>query len=197
MHTLTSCPLCDYCHQKPRYANHRYCSKTCASQAGPAAASAPVKKNNSNSNLCIQCQTKPKFRGFDFCGKTCAAAANPQGRNPTGPAKGPNPLNTQQPAFNNAAQVAQFVAQQVPQVKAFLAALNSVAAPQAVPQPQPQPQAPFTVPFQAAAPQNNPFLQPQAPTTFPLNVLSQPSQPPTIPSVLFQTAASLGVERKQ
>lgn len=176
--------LCDYCHQKRRYANHRYCSKTCANQAGQI--SAPV---NNNNNLCIQCQAKPKFRGFDFCGKGCAAAASSQGGKAMGPAqrpKGNNPPNSQQPAFNPV-QVAQFVAQQVPQVKTFLAALNSSAVPQATP---PQ-QAPLAPSNQAIAPQNNPFLQLQAPAAFPMNALNHPNHPPTIPSVLFQAAGNL------
>ncbi|KAF8072200.1 hypothetical protein FPV67DRAFT_925883 [Lyophyllum atratum] len=166
--------LCDYCHQKPKFSNHRYCSKTCASQAGPGA---NVSVNN---NMCTQCGKKPKFQGFDFCGKSCAAAAPPQGRNGTGTAqrsKGNNSSNNQQPGFNPA-QVAQFVAQSVPQVKAFLAALNSAAAPQTAPQ-QLQ-QVPLAPAPQVVAPQNNPFLQPQAPV--PMN-----GTPAASSSLLFGT----------
>ncbi|PFH48380.1 hypothetical protein AMATHDRAFT_76772 [Amanita thiersii Skay4041] len=52
--------LCDFCHQKPRFSNHQFCSKTCASQAA---------------TLCKQCMKKPKFATFDYCGKNCAALA--------------------------------------------------------------------------------------------------------------------------
>ncbi|RDB29285.1 hypothetical protein Hypma_014878 [Hypsizygus marmoreus] len=138
--------LCDYCHQKPKFSNHQYCSKTCASQAGSA-----------SNNMCIQCHKKPKFQNFDFCGKSCASQANPQRRNATGGGqrgKGSNAQQPAQPAFG-AMQVAQFVAQQVPHVKALLAAMNAVQPPQ-------QPAvAPVTQPqVQPAGPQNNPFLQP-------------------------------------
>ncbi|EEB92958.1 hypothetical protein MPER_08454, partial [Moniliophthora perniciosa FA553] len=52
--------LCDHCQKKPKFSNHNYCSKTCASQAA---------------SLCNHCHKKPKFQNFDFCGKTCAAQA--------------------------------------------------------------------------------------------------------------------------
>ncbi|CAA7269532.1 unnamed protein product [Cyclocybe aegerita] len=63
--------LCDYCHQKPKFSNHAYCSKTCAGLAA---------------TLCNHCHKKPKFQNFDYCGKNCAALANPGGksRNATG-----------------------------------------------------------------------------------------------------------------
>ncbi|KAG7089288.1 hypothetical protein E1B28_010986 [Marasmius oreades] len=58
--------LCDHCHKKPKFSNHDYCSKTCASQAA---------------NMCNHCQKKPKFQNFDFCGKTCASLAQQSGGN--------------------------------------------------------------------------------------------------------------------
>ncbi|KAF9533961.1 hypothetical protein CPB83DRAFT_417424 [Crepidotus variabilis] len=112
--------FCGYCHQKPRFANHVYCSKTCASQAA---------------TLCNHCHKKPKFQGFDFCGKNCAAQANPGGKATArngGPAtaatqpntsgfaggkRGANAMSQQQgvPAFDPV-QLAKLVVQHIPQV---------------------------------------------------------------------------------
>ncbi|KAH7925822.1 DUF1768-domain-containing protein [Leucogyrophana mollusca] len=52
--------LCDFCHQKPKYQTHRYCGRTCATEA--------AKK-------CEHCHTKPKYGNHPYCSKTCAALA--------------------------------------------------------------------------------------------------------------------------
>lgn len=49
--------MCEFCQQKPKYQQHRYCGRNCA-QA---------------SKLCIHCRSKPKFDKHPFCSKTCAA----------------------------------------------------------------------------------------------------------------------------
>ncbi|KAF8183441.1 hypothetical protein BJ912DRAFT_853652 [Pholiota molesta] len=108
--------LCDYCHQKPKFSNHSYCSKTCAGQAAA---------------LCNHCHKKPKFQNFEFCGKNCAALANPQGAKPRNPAAaapqyggGSKQTNTNsngsgtQGAFDPV-QLAKLVAQHIPQVQAM------------------------------------------------------------------------------
>ncbi|TEB34607.1 hypothetical protein FA13DRAFT_1789019 [Coprinellus micaceus] len=61
--------LCDYCHLKPKFAGHLYCSKTCGTQAA---------------TLCNYCHKKPKFQNFEYCGKNCANLANPGGAKPAG-----------------------------------------------------------------------------------------------------------------
>ncbi|KIJ98118.1 hypothetical protein K443DRAFT_680995 [Laccaria amethystina LaAM-08-1] len=113
-----STQLCDYCHQKPKFSNHLYCSKTCASQAA---------------TLCNHCHKKPKFTNFEYCGKNCASLANPGGK--TGPAQGQaaagkaptypkgsgfNASKQTPPAFDPV-QIAKLVVQQIPQVQALLA----------------------------------------------------------------------------
>ncbi|KZT01544.1 uncharacterized protein LAESUDRAFT_763666 [Laetiporus sulphureus 93-53] len=50
--------LCD----KPKYDGHKFCGRTCATQA-------------TQGNLCIQCNKRPRFGNHDYCGKTCAAQA--------------------------------------------------------------------------------------------------------------------------
>lgn len=60
-HPAQAASMCDYCHQKARFANHLYCSKTCAAQSA---------------TLCLQCKQKPKYQNFDYCGKNCAGAAS-------------------------------------------------------------------------------------------------------------------------
>ncbi|KAH7929047.1 hypothetical protein BV22DRAFT_1125984 [Leucogyrophana mollusca] len=79
---------CENCHSSPKFAGHKYCGKTCASQAA-ARASAPVKAKMKtvprrtqaapapkSLPLCDYCGQKPKFNNFDYCGKHCAALAN-------------------------------------------------------------------------------------------------------------------------
>ncbi|KIL58513.1 hypothetical protein M378DRAFT_170509 [Amanita muscaria Koide BX008] len=109
--------LCDVCHQKPKFSNHHYCSKTCAAQA---------------SAMCKYCHKKPKFQNFDYCGKNCAAQANAVAPNQQAPAAAMTALqqaplpkvatNTGGKAnppktFNPVAQVAKFVTQQMPQTQ--------------------------------------------------------------------------------
>jgi hypothetical protein len=122
--------LCEFCQTKPRYGNHKHCSKTC-SNASKAAKAATV-----NNNLCKNCQQKPKFGSFDYCGKNCAAQA---GGN-SGASKGSNHNSTSkssskkkssapsQPAGNNSGSaLAQSLANAfLPQVQAAaVAALSS------------------------------------------------------------------------
>ncbi|KDR68588.1 hypothetical protein GALMADRAFT_231236 [Galerina marginata CBS 339.88] len=159
--------LCDYCHQKPKFSNHSYCSKTCAGQAA---------------TLCNQCHKKPKFQNFEYCGKNCAALANPGGkaRNagtgatqpvPGTASKAPyskpaNVKNPQQaPAFDPV-QLAKLVAQHIPQVQALI---NPGAGHNPAPAPQPPVSNPFPGPSAQVIPPNNnaytapvtnPFLNP-------------------------------------
>ncbi|KAF8150099.1 hypothetical protein B0H34DRAFT_732421 [Crassisporium funariophilum] len=156
--TQASQQLCDYCHQKPKYSNHLYCSKTCAGQAA---------------TLCNHCHKKPKFQNFEYCGKNCAAQANPGGksRNAGAAASGPQATGNNKPSypkannFNNQKQaapafdpiqLAKLVAQHIPQVQAMLAPANPAGqstaplgggyAPQVIP------------PTAYNAATNNPFL---------------------------------------
>ncbi|KAF9648841.1 hypothetical protein BDM02DRAFT_3114857 [Thelephora ganbajun] len=66
--------LCDYCHQKPKRANHDYCGKTCSQQAAVTNHTSAVAHHQPQIGpaLCKQCNQKPRFQGFDFCGKNCA-----------------------------------------------------------------------------------------------------------------------------
>ncbi|KAI0790017.1 hypothetical protein C8Q75DRAFT_136159 [Abortiporus biennis] len=57
---ITKQPLCDICHQRPKFGGFNYCGKTCAAQAA---------------TLCSNCHQKPKFGNFEYCGKHCAAQA--------------------------------------------------------------------------------------------------------------------------
>ncbi|KAF8972244.1 hypothetical protein BDZ97DRAFT_1650119 [Flammula alnicola] len=159
-----SSQLCDYCHQKPKFSNHSYCSKTCAGQAAA---------------LCNHCHKKPKFQNFDYCGKNCAALANPGGksRNAGPSASAPqygagstqvNPNSNKQGAFDPV-QLAKLVAQHIPQVQAMFAPSGNPAGQGAAP---PAPQPIVTNPFANPVPQvvppvtynnaplNNPFLNP-------------------------------------
>ncbi|KJA16184.1 hypothetical protein HYPSUDRAFT_302503 [Hypholoma sublateritium FD-334 SS-4] len=150
--------LCDYCHQKPKFSNHSYCSKTCAAQAAA---------------LCNHCHKKPKFQNFEYCGKNCAALANPGGKTRNAGAAAPQHIggvkkagataNTQ-PSFDPM-QIAKLVVQHIPQVQSLLN-----AAPQAAPAPPTQHIVanPFANPVntqvrppaQNSGPTNNPFLGP-------------------------------------
>ncbi|KXN81222.1 hypothetical protein AN958_05737 [Leucoagaricus sp. SymC.cos] len=108
-----------HCHQKPKFGNHQYCSKTCASQAASLAATS-----------CNQCHKKPKFQNFDYCGKHCASLAAANGTKPSYTAanggntkKGANPSGNQKPAAGtiDPMQIAQLVVQHVPQIQSLLA----------------------------------------------------------------------------
>ncbi|KAH6913470.1 hypothetical protein BKA70DRAFT_1525790 [Coprinopsis sp. MPI-PUGE-AT-0042] len=154
---------CDYCHQKPKFSNHSYCSKTCATQAA---------------TLCNHCHKKPKFQNFDYCGKNCATLANPGGAKAGGGARPPQGNNAQskpapaqrgqfqqqqQKAAFDPLQIAKLVAQQIPQVQALLAA-NGLAS---TIQQQQQP---------AQQPVNNQYAQQPAPATH-RSTNSNPSNP--------------------
>ncbi|KAF5389085.1 hypothetical protein D9757_004950 [Collybiopsis confluens] len=95
--------ILQYCHNKPKYGQFNYCSKTCAAQipsskGGGTSGSAnalglnfnlnpnpngkPTASNTtkprtgpSNGNLCDYCKKAPKHPGHDFCGKNCAQSA--------------------------------------------------------------------------------------------------------------------------
>ncbi|KAF9643751.1 hypothetical protein BDM02DRAFT_3191258 [Thelephora ganbajun] len=59
--------LCDYCHQKPKFAPYNYCSKACGSRAkatGSTHSNGPV--------MCKQCGQRPVYQGHQFCGRNCA-----------------------------------------------------------------------------------------------------------------------------
>ncbi|KAF8626103.1 hypothetical protein AX17_006599 [Amanita inopinata Kibby_2008] len=120
--------LCDFCHQKAKFSNHQFCSKTCAAQA---------------SSLCKHCLKKPKFQNFDYCGKNCAALASVNGTVTKPPRANPAvaiPVQQQQPVpapANNASkgkstfnpvQVAKLVAQHIPQVQALIGASSGAGA---------------------------------------------------------------------
>ncbi|KAF9492344.1 hypothetical protein BDN71DRAFT_1451761 [Pleurotus eryngii] len=155
--------LCDYCRQKPKFGGYQYCSKTCAKQIA---------------TLCNQCHKKPKFANFEYCGKNCAAAAATNGAIPTHntsatagpgrvPSKGGKPSAKGPPNSSNAAinpaQIAQLVAQQMPQVQALLATAAAGAAGAALasavgissgPGPGPAPR-PSNVPIAQSQPRGN------------------------------------------
>ncbi|KAF8910521.1 hypothetical protein CPB84DRAFT_1672686, partial [Gymnopilus junonius] len=163
-----------YCHQKPKFSNHPYCSKTCAGQAA---------------TLCNHCHKKPKFQNFDYCGKNCAALANPGGkaRNIAGGSAQPaqtgiqkqktsnvNSMTAQQgtPAFDPL-QIAKLVVQHIPQVQALINPNGSSgsAGQTSVPTSQPIVTNPFAGPTAQIVPPsnvyntgpgpvNNPFLNP-------------------------------------
>jgi len=59
--------LCDYCHQKPKFAPYNYCGKVCGSRAR-ATGSTP----SNNTPMCKQCGQRPVHRGHQFCGRNCA-----------------------------------------------------------------------------------------------------------------------------
>ncbi|KAF8335148.1 hypothetical protein F5887DRAFT_620500 [Amanita rubescens] len=153
--------LCDLCHQKPKFSNHQYCSKTCATQA---------------SALCKHCLKKPKFQNFDYCGKNCAALAAASGAVRPQAGVVVNPVQQQVPATKavannpktnpskfNPIQVAKLVAQHMPQMS------SSTNAAPAVPATQPAGQAVAGAAPPPAAQNNNPFMN--------LTNQQQPSQP--------------------
>ncbi|KAL4062340.1 hypothetical protein J3A83DRAFT_4363563 [Scleroderma citrinum] len=111
---------CENCHKKPKFGTHKYCSKTCASQAaasqGGATGSLASVSSSSHNRApppnrpqkaihCIYCRKKPKFSNFDYCSKSCAALATTaqsnqatvQGKQPVKP----NPPNVRHAAQNN------------------------------------------------------------------------------------------------
>ncbi|KAL0574142.1 hypothetical protein V5O48_007805 [Marasmius crinis-equi] len=143
--------LCDYCNQKPKFSNHNYCSKKCASQAV---------------NLCNYCQKKPKFQNFDFCGKTCASLAQAGGNaqqqprpqassgkstNPPGASRGSKNQNAQQNGTIDPMQVAKLVIQHIPQLQSLLNPPQSHAAAQPVYQASSVPASSQPVNLQTAA----------------------------------------------
>ncbi|KAF8896056.1 hypothetical protein BD779DRAFT_1608450 [Infundibulicybe gibba] len=196
--------LCDYCHQKAKFSNHQYCSKTCAGQAAA---------------LCKQCHKKPKFQNFDFCGKNCAALAKGGSAGATQSQAPPAPKNTNYPKGNNfnktnpkpaaaaappppptidPVHLAQLVAQQIPHVQALLAPALAPQQPtnqnQAVPQAAPAP-----APAGAAQPNtltNNPFVNIAAQVVPPLNTVigtaaaSSPQVPVAQSNISNQPGAS-------
>ncbi|KAL4260634.1 hypothetical protein AB1N83_008055 [Pleurotus pulmonarius] len=163
--TNAATSLCDYCRQKPKFGGYQYCSKTCAKQIA---------------TLCNQCHKKPKFANFEYCGKNCAAAAGANGAVPTRnvsatagagsfPSKGGKPPTKGPSTSSNAAitinpaQIAQLVAQQMPQVQALLATAAAGAAGAALasavgvgggPRPGPAPR-PSNVPVAQSHPRGN------------------------------------------
>jgi len=91
--------LCENCHQRPQSGPHRYCSKTCATQAAvkpsgtqqsrvkPVSVAhhkgAPVLQKGVQ--LCDYCGQKPKLGNFDYCTRLCGRLANStQMKQPTG-----------------------------------------------------------------------------------------------------------------
>ncbi|KAJ7614077.1 hypothetical protein FB45DRAFT_261481 [Roridomyces roridus] len=167
--------LCDYCHQKPKHGAYAFCSKTCAAQT--------------QTSLCNHCQKKPKYQNFEFCGKNCAAlaAAASGGKNPpatskpavrTAPASG---NGAQAPATNSLIdpiQLAKLVAQHIPQVQNFLAAVTQPAAAAAAPPP--------------------PAYAPQAavvPGPAPVAVTPTPPPPPPAPATANKPAGTKSVPR--
>ncbi|KAF5370475.1 hypothetical protein D9615_009747 [Tricholomella constricta] len=157
--------LCDYCDQRPRFANYRYCSKTCASQAGSAS-----RNNGTNlKNMCIHCNQKPKFQGHDFCGKRCAGLANTQARQ----GRGSGQPHSQGTASSNQItfdpmQIIRFNSATAlqgakpPSSAAELATTRQTTTPQAI---MPQ----ITTP-QDITPQGKSLLQAQMPIAFPTSV---------------------------
>jgi len=147
--------LCAYCHQKAKYGNYQYCSKTCATQAG---------------TLCNYCQKKPKYQNYDFCGKNCASLAGANNVRTAGATTQPQlqtaPKNTAGAAYTgnsqkapnstfDPVQLAKLVVQHIPQVQAMMApAVQSQAPPVAAPS-QSSPKA--GPPPAAKPPRNNPF----------------------------------------
>ncbi|RXW20686.1 hypothetical protein EST38_g5153 [Candolleomyces aberdarensis] len=159
-------PLCDYCHLKPKFGGHAFCSKTCGAQAA---------------TLCNYCHKKPKFQNFEYCGKNCASLANPGGvpKPAAGPAargaggaapKARGAPGAQQPLGSgplDPLSIAKIVVQNMPQVQALLNGTGIAANPAgtaqgsgaygAQVQSQQQPQQPLNNPFlnQAAAAMSN------------------------------------------
>ncbi|KAG1841239.1 hypothetical protein DFJ58DRAFT_808877 [Suillus subalutaceus] len=79
--------LCENCHKTPKFGTHKYCGKTCATQAATVHQPAPRAKPGPHpkakvpppaqkpGRLCDYCGQKPKFSNFDYCGKSCASKA--------------------------------------------------------------------------------------------------------------------------
>jgi len=179
-----SAQLCDYCHQKPKFLNHSYCSKTCAAQAAA---------------LCNHCHKKPKFQNFEYCGKNCAALANPGGKARNAGAAAPQFNGGAKKAGANAGtqaafdpmQIAKLVVQHIPQVQSFLNATPQAAL---APAPQHIIANPFANPMntQVMPPaqnngSNNPFLGP-GPVYAP-NAYQQNRVPPAAAAPAPQSAA--------
>lgn len=112
---------CENCHKRAKYGTHKYCGKTCASQAATRTAGslasvsssgynrAPVSNAPQKAVQCIYCGKKPKFRNSDYCTKSCAALATTAGSNQATvhgkqPAK-PNLSNVRHVAQNNSGPV--------------------------------------------------------------------------------------------
>jgi hypothetical protein len=76
-----------FCHLKPQFGGHPYCSKTCAAQAATYCNVRPFHITLSTlSNTCTMiqnCHLKPKFANFEYCGKNCAAQATANKPQPT------------------------------------------------------------------------------------------------------------------
>lgn len=77
--------LCDYCHQRPKYADgsktHLYCGKTCATKAKSSGGSSSSNGTSSSSNSvnCDYCHVRPKYHDgtqmHAYCSKACANSA--------------------------------------------------------------------------------------------------------------------------
>ncbi|KAF8808630.1 hypothetical protein BYT27DRAFT_7222792 [Phlegmacium glaucopus] len=169
--------LCEYCHQKPKFSNFPYCSKTCAGQAA---------------TLCNHCHKKPKFQNFDYCGKKCAAQATPakpvnagvaaSGAQATGGSKpkGNSGANNQQQATQafDPVQLAKLVAQHIPQVQAmFTPPSNQGVAPAAQ-----------VVP--ASTQSNNPFLNPINQAAYQVPPAAVPPQNAMTNGAVYSVASS-------
>ncbi|KAF9223629.1 DUF1768-domain-containing protein [Gyrodon lividus] len=53
--------LCEFCQMKPKYQNHQYCGRTCATEAV---------------RMCGLCRSQPRYGKHPYCSKTCAAKAS-------------------------------------------------------------------------------------------------------------------------
>ncbi|KAF8428875.1 hypothetical protein L210DRAFT_3563962 [Boletus edulis BED1] len=52
--------LCEFCQVRPKFQNHPYCGRTCATEA---------------TKTCSFCRSKPRFGKHPYCSRTCAAKA--------------------------------------------------------------------------------------------------------------------------
>jgi len=52
--------LCQFCQVRPKFQNHPYCGRTCATEA---------------TKMCSFCRSKPRFGKHPYCSRTCAAKA--------------------------------------------------------------------------------------------------------------------------
>ncbi|KIK96582.1 hypothetical protein PAXRUDRAFT_825817 [Paxillus rubicundulus Ve08.2h10] len=57
----TATGLCEFCKMRPKYQNHQYCGRTCATEAG---------------RMCGFCRSKPRYGKHPYCSRTCAAKAS-------------------------------------------------------------------------------------------------------------------------